>query len=141
MGVLSKIGTFLGGGAAKAGLGVANDIANIVERWRPGDAKNHEMVMEVSELVESSYADARKHDQPMSSGVPIVDAIVNGINRLIRPWVTITVIGSLFGYWDLPPPDQIDPQYWVLGKIIIGFWFGGRALFKDLPALVQHIRK
>ena len=141
MGVLSKIGTFLGGGAAKAGLDVANGVADIFERWRPGDTKNHEMVMEVSELVESSYADARKHDQPMSSGVPIVDAIVNGINRLIRPWVTITVIGSLFGYWDLPPPDQIDPQYWVLGKIIIGFWFGGRALFKDLPALVQHIRK
>ena len=141
MGALSKIKSFLIGGAAEAGLGVANGISDIVERWKPGDAKNHEMAMEISKLVETSYDSARKHDQPMNSGIPMLDAIVNGINRLIRPWVTVTVIGSLFGYWDLPPPDQIDPEYWVMAKIILGFWFGGRAVFKDLPAAVRNLRK
>ena len=141
MGVLSKLGSFLTGGAAGAGLGIASGIADIVERWKPSDAKNHEMAMEISELVESSYADARKHDRPMNSGLPIVDGIVNGINRLIRPWVTVTVLGSLFGYWELPPPDSIDPQYWVMAKIILGFWFGGRMVMKDLPSMVRSLRK
>ena len=141
MGILAKAKSFLLGGAAEAGLGIAGGVADIVERWKPGDAKNHEMAMEISNLVEGSYANARKHDQPMSSGVPIVDAFVNGINRLIRPWVTITVLGSLFGYWDLPPPDSIDPQYWVITKVIVGFWFGGRAIFKDLPSAIRNLRK
>jgi len=141
MGILNKVKSFLIGGAAQAGLGVANGISDIVERWKPGDAKNHEMAMELNKLVESSYDSARKHDQPMNSGLPILDGIVNGINRLIRPWVTITVIGSLFGYWELPPPDSIDPEYWVMAKIILGFWFGGRAVFKDLPTMIKNIRK
>ena len=141
MGVLQKIGSFLTGGTAAAGLGVAGGIADIVERWKPSEGKKHEMAVEISQLVESSYAARLKHDQPMNSGLPIADAIVNGINRLIRPWVTITVIGSLFGYWELPPPDQIDPQYWVMAKIILGFWFGGRMVMKDLPAAIRIFRK
>jgi len=141
MGFLSKAKEFLVGGTASAGLGIAEGISDIVERWKPGDGKKHEMAMEISQLVESSYADARKHDQPMNSGLPIADAIVNGINRLIRPWVTITVLGSLFGYWELPPPDSIDPQYWVMAKIILGFWFGGRMVMKDLPLMVKGLRR
>ncbi len=141
MSVFSKIGAVFGGGAAKAGLGVANGIADIVERWKPGDAKNVEFTKELTGLVNASYDSARKHDTPMSSGVPWVDATVNGINRLIRPWVTITVIGSLFGYWDLPPPESIGPEYWVMVKIILGFWFGGRLVTKDIPAALGHLRK
>lgn len=126
-------------GPAKAAVDVAGGIADIVERFKPGDVKNFEMSMAISKFIESTYESARKHDQPQQSGVPWVDATVNGVNRLIRPWVTITVIGSLFGYWQLPPPDGIAPQYWVLAQIIIGFWFGGRALFKDLPAAIGFI--
>lgn len=140
MGILSKAREFLIGGTAKAGLGIAEGISDIVERWKPGEKAKHDMSMEINKLVEDSYASARQHDQPMNSGLPIIDGLVNGINRLIRPWVTVTVIGSLFGYWELPPPDQIDPQYWGMAKIILSFWFGGRALFKDLPSAVKNLR-
>jgi hypothetical protein len=139
MGVLSKIKGALLGGAAKAGLEVAGGIADIIERWKPGDAKNHEMAMEMNSFLQEAYSNARKHDQPMSSGVPWVDAFVNGINRLIRPWVTITVLGSLFGYWELPPPQSIDPQYWVIAQIVLGFWFGGRFLVKDIPQALKTL--
>lgn len=139
MGLLSKITGFLTGGVAKAGLEVAGGVADIVERWKPGDVKNQEMAMEINNFLQKSYEDARKHDQPMSSGVPIVDALVNGINRLIRPWVTITVLGSLFGYWELPPPESIDPQYWMIAQIVLGFWFGGRFLVKDIPQGIKSL--
>ena len=141
MGLLSKVGAFFGGGAAKAGLGVANGIADIVERWKPGDAKNVEFTKELTTLVNDSYDSARKHDSPMKSGIPILDGLVNGVNRLIRPWVTITVIGSLFGYWELPPPQNIPPEYWVMVQVILGFWFGGRLVTKDIPAALGHLRK
>lgn len=141
MGILAKISAFLGGGAAKAGLGVANGIADIVERWNPGDAKNVEFVKELTTLVNDSYDSARKHDTPMQSGVRWVDATVNGVNRLIRPWVTITVIGSLFGYWNLPPPQSVEPEYWIMIQVILGFWFGGRLVTKDIPAALGHLRK
>lgn len=141
MGILSKVGKFLTGGVAEAGLGVAGGIADIVERWKPSDGKKHEMAMEINKFVESSHADARKHDVPMNSGVAYVDAFVNGVNRLIRPWVTITVLGAIFGYWDLPPTDSIDPHYWPLATTVVAFWFGGRAVFKDMPQAIKTLRR
>jgi len=136
MGILSKIGGFFVGGAATAGVDVATGIADIVERWKPGDAKVHGMTVELTKLVEESHADARRHDQPMSAGVKWIDSTVNGINRLVRPWVTITVLGSLFGYWELPPPENIAPQYWVMAQIVLSFWFGGRLVTKDVPQAI-----
>ena len=141
MGILSRLGTILAGGTAKAGLDVANGIANIVERWKPGAAKNVEFVKELTTLVNDSYDSARRHDAPMLSGVRWADAAVNGVNRLIRPWVTITVIGSLFGYWNLPPPQSVAPEYWIMIQIILGFWFGGRLVTKDIPAALGHLRR
>ncbi len=141
MGFLKKIGSFFVGGAAKAGLEIAEGVANIVERWHPGDVKNHEMTMALSKFVSDSYDSARKHDLPMNSGIKWVDAAVNGVNRLIRPWVTITVVGSLFGYWELPPPQSISPEYWVMVQVILGFWFGGRLVTKDIPQAIMGVMR
>jgi hypothetical protein len=141
MGILSGIKSLFLGGTTGAVTKTANGIADIVERWKPGESKKHEMNMEIQAFIQETYDSARKHDQPMNSGLPILDGFVNGVNRLIRPWVTITVIGSLFGYWELPPPNSISPQYWVIAQIILGFWFGGRFLVKDIPQGIKSILK
>lgn len=141
MGLGTKIKGFFLSGAGDAATKVSGDIADIVERWKPGEGKKHEMTMEINEYIQKTYEDARKHDRPMDSGVPIIDGVVNGVNRLIRPWVTITVIGSLFGYWDLPPPASIEPQYWTITQIILGFWFGGRLLVKDIPQGIKSMMR
>ena len=141
MGIFSKLGAFLGGGAAKAGLNIAGGIADIVERWNPGDSKNVQFTKELTSVVNASYDSARRHDAPMQSGVRWLDGVVNGVNRLIRPWVTITVIGSLFGYWNLPPPQNVAPAYWIMVQIILGFWFGGRLVTKDIPAALGYLRR
>jgi len=141
MGFFTKLGSFFTGGAGDAVAKTAGGIADIVERWRPGESKKHEMNMEIADFLEKSVADARKHDQPMNSGIAWIDAIVNGVNRLIRPWVTITVLGSLFGYWDLPAPESIAPQYWQMALIVLGFWFGGRFLIKDIPQAIKSMVK
>lgn len=141
MGFGTKLKDFLIGGTAGAVMDIARGTSDIVERWKPGDAKKHEMEMELNEFVSRAVASARAHDQPANSGFPIIDSLVNGVNRIIRPWVTITVLGSLFGYWDLPPPDTIDPQYWAMTKVILIFWFGGRLLIKDIPQGIKSILK
>lgn len=141
MGWGTKVKDFFLGGTVGAVMDVAKGASNLVERWRPGDVKNHEMALEVGQFVEEAIASAREHDKPANSGFPLIDAIVNGVNRLIRPWVTITVLGSLFGYWELPPPETIDPQYWAITKIILAFWFGGRLVLKDIPQGIKHLIK
>ena len=141
MGIGSKIKGFFLGGAGDAVTKTAGGIADIIERWKPVESKKHEMNMEIQEFIQETYDSARKHDQPMNSGMPFLDGLVNGVNRLIRPWVTITVIGSLFGYWELPPPEAIPPQYWTITQIILGFWFGGRFLVKDIPQALKTMIK
>lgn len=137
----TKLAGFFGGSASKAVEGAATGVADIVERWNPGIQKKHEMLQDIRNYLGQTVADARAHDSPLNSGVPIVDAVVNGINRLIRPWVTITVVGSLFGYWDLPAPEAIDPRYFEMSMIILGFWFGGRFIVKDIPMAIRQIMK
>ena len=141
VGILSGIKSVFLGGTSKAVINAASGIADIVERWKPGEGTKHDRSMEIQNFLETSYESARKYDSPMNSGLPILDGFVNGINRLIRPWVTITVIGSLFGYWELPPPNSIEPQYWTIAQIILGFWFGGRFLVKDIPQGIKSILK
>lgn len=137
----SKIKDFFIGGSSKALGETAGKISDIVEKWHPGVEKKHEMTQEIRGFLEESTENARKHDQPMNSGIAWVDALVNGVNRLIRPWVTIEIVGSLFGYWDLPPPESIDPQYWSAGMIVLGFWFGGRFIVKDVPTMLKSLMR
>lgn len=141
MGLLSKIKDLIIGGTAKTATAIAGDVADIVERWKPGEEKKHEMQQEINEYIHKTIESARKHDQPLNSGIALIDGLVNGVNRLIRPWITITVVGALFGYWDLPPPQSIDPQYWDITLIVLGFWFGGRFLVKDIPQGIKSLIK
>ena len=141
MGLGAKIKDFFIGGTADAATDTAGKIADIVEKWHPGEVKKAEIEMDVQRLLEESYSSARLNDQPQNTGFPLVDSLVNGVNRLIRPWVTIEVLGSWFGYWDLPPPDSIDPHYWTAGMTILGFWFGGRFVVKDIPQAVAWVAK
>jgi len=143
MGVLASIGKGLGmmfgigGGRDKS---IVTEVADVVERWAPSEEAKHGMMMDLEKVYHQSQASARAHDSPLKSGLPIIDALVNGINRLIRPAVTVGLIGGLFGWWPLPQPNTVDPMYWRYTEIVVTFWFGGRALFKDLPAAIKYLR-
>jgi hypothetical protein len=63
-------------------------------------------------------------------------------HRAIRPtlatWATLVLIGIA------PPPkhwDAIPEPVWQLILVIVSFYFGGRALLKDLPATIKAMRK
>ena len=68
------------------------------------------------------------------------DVLVDGANRLIRPVVTLWLMGGFIGWWKLPSPGSVDPYWQTIFTIILTFWFGGRAILKDLPAAIRAIR-
>lgn len=131
MGWLSKI---LGSGV----VNTAEGISNIVEKWAPGAEKKHEMALEIDQVIATSVADARS----MSLGGTSTwfDSLVNGVSRLIRPLITIYFMLALDGRLVQISTEGLDPV--VLGwiEIVLIFWFGGRALFKDLPSVIKYMK-
>lgn len=69
-----------------------------------------------------------------------LDVVVDGVSRLIRPGVTVWLVGSFMGFWKLPDPGLVDPYWQNVFMLVLTFWFGGRALLKDLPAAVRAMR-
>jgi hypothetical protein len=68
------------------------------------------------------------------------DSWVDKANRLIRPGVTLWLVGGMIGWWQLPKSDAVDPYWQNIFMIVLSFWFGGRALLKDLPAAIKLMR-
>lgn len=71
----------------------------------------------------------------------VANTSIDLFNRLIRPFVTMWLIGGFSGWWRLPDTQSIDPVWFQIFMIVITFWFGGRVLLKDLPAAVGAILK
>lgn len=85
--------------------------------------------------LESARAFAAPGNEP-----GLINQIVDSANRLIRPGVTLWLIGGFIGWWQLPASDALDLYWQNLFMLVITFWFGGRTLLKDLPAAIRAIR-
>jgi len=127
--------------AADAVVDTANGVSDIVERWAPSDAKKHEMYMDVQKAVSESVAAARQYDPRTNSTHPVsefINVIVDASTRMIRPGVTILLIGGVFGWWPVET-HTVDPVVLGWGEVVIGFWFGVRTLTKDIPSLIKML--
>lgn len=135
MSIMQKIGGFFAGGAME----VVERGADIAERWMPGDEKKHHMALEIDEAIEKGVDNARKFAAPGETHT-WWDSLANGLNRLVRPLTTLGFLGGLFGLWQLPQTGDTDPMVLTWIGIVMTFWFGGRALLKDLPAAIKYLR-
>jgi hypothetical protein len=136
MSFFNKIGALFTGQV----LGTVKKGADIVERWVPSAGSKHEMAQDIDESIAAGVQQARAHDSPPGDNRTKFDSFVDGINRLVRPGVSIYLFAGIGGAWELPKIDEIDPIVltWV-GTVMI-FWFGGRAIFKDLPGVIKYLR-
>jgi hypothetical protein len=146
MGLLSKIfgaPAVAAEGVAGAVVKTAEGVANIVERWSPSEAAKHEMALAINQVVQDGAAAARAYD-PRSGGpslfMEITNGLVDALSRLIRPLVTILLVGGVFGWWPIRV-ENLDPVVLGWGEGVMIFWFGQRALFKDVPSLIAAIKK
>lgn len=136
MSIKSKIaGLFTGGIMTAVETG-----ADIVERWVPNAVNKHEMAVAIDQNIEASVNNARQHDTSLANIPGWLNGLVNAVNRLIRPCVTVGLIGGVVGLWPLPVTDAIDPVILGFTEMVLIFWFGGRALFKDLPSLIKYVQ-
>lgn len=115
--------------------------ADIVERWAPSATGKHEMAQAIDSAIEGSVASARAADAPPGNNRTWFDSLVDGLNRLIRPGVTVGLFGGVFGWWKLPKVEDVDPIVLAWTGTVFLFWFGGRAIFKDLPGVIKYLRE
>lgn len=127
------------GAAANGVIDAAGKAADIVERWAPSAEKKAELQLQIAKSIDDSVAAARAYD-PRGTTATWFDSLVDGLNRLVRPVTAMILLGCLFGWWQLPPPNSIDPEYWKLGEAVIGFYFGVRTVIKDIPASIAAAR-
>ena len=123
------------------GDGILKQGADIVERWAPSSAAKHDMATAIDAAISASVEGARLHDAPPGDNRTWFDSLVDGINRLIRPGVTIFLFGGIGGAWHLPKVGDIDPIVLTWTGTVFLFWFGGRAIFKDLPGVIKYLRE
>lgn len=69
-----------------------------------------------------------------------INQVVDAANRMVRPGVTLWLCGGFIGWWSMPAPDAVSEYWQSVFMIVLTFWFGGRALLRDLPAAVRAMR-
>ena len=118
--------------------------------WLFGDSKGAEKALDVADKAfhteqeratedAADLASAREFAAP-SDNPGVFNQLVDAASRLVRPGVTLWLIGGFVGWWKLPDPGSIDPYWLNVFMLVLTFWFGGRAILKDLPQAIRLIR-
>lgn len=120
--------------------GVVQEVSDVVDKWKPSKVTRHKMAIENQQAGDASQADARAMPLPRTDADNIVitgyNALIDGMNRLVRPAFTAWVFGLLVGWWEPPTTwSTWPPMLWNIVWTIVTFWFGSRLLFKDIPAM------
>lgn len=146
MGILKKIfgaPTVAAEGVAGAATKAAEGVSKIVERWIPSEAAKQEAFIAINTQINAAIAEARKYD-PRTVGQSLFSEIVNvtvdAVARMIRPLVTVMLIGGVFGWWELQT-QSIDPLVLGWAEVVVGFWFGYRTIVRDVPSLIKALRE
>jgi hypothetical protein len=114
--------------------------ADIVERWVPSATVVHAMAQDIDKTINDAVAAARAHDSPPGDNRTWFDSVIDGVNRSVRPAVTYFLFGGIVGFWELPKIGDVDPIVLSWTGTVFLFWFGGRAIFKDLPGVIKYLR-
>lgn len=143
MGLLSKLGVGPAD-AVKVVTDAAGDVADIVERWKPSEKAKHDMGLESQAADAKTTQEARNYDPKTTlEGSSLLALIVNSINvvvdamnRLVRPTLAFTLMGSLFSWWEVKL-NTTDPLMVEMSVAVFGFYFGVRGITEDLPKIIR----
>jgi len=123
---MSWLSSILGGGVTAVTKGVERVGGVFAENREARGQRHHESDMAVLGQYASEFV-ARKHRSSW-------DSFVDGLNRLPRPLITLSILG-LFILAPLDPIrfhqiafayEAMPDGFWALLSIIIAFYFGGR---------------
>ena len=144
MGVLSAISTvysmLFGGGGSTPSVGAQVVQAILPESAAQKDASATEDLKSARE-----YQPVDLPQVIMQQGlvnliigniIRLVNAGVDALNHSIRPGVLVWLIGGFSGAWKLPKSSDLDPFWQSMIYLVMTFWFGGRMVIKDVPAML-----
>lgn len=125
-------------------------ILSTVVGFFTGGSKTSEKLLDIADKAidtsqERSERDAKDLDSaralPLNTHDTMFDVLVDGVARLVRPFVTFWLIGGFIGWWVLPRVETISEYWQNIFMLVLTFWFGGRAILKDLPAAINLMRE
>lgn len=123
-------------------------------RWLFGDGSSSSGAAALAHAVDALHTseaekgeiDARDADAARRFAAPldppacgVWNQLIDGFSRLIRPGITVWLVGGFMRWWQLPDSASVDPVWFQVFLVVIVFWFGGRMLVKELPAVVHAI--
>lgn len=126
---LASIFSFLFGGGQ-------NVVKDTLEVFRPNAEANAQRVAEYKTAALAQYA-AEFHAR---SNRNWIDSLADGLNRLIRPVVTIMILFPLYATVKNPEVmakvwtalSTLPEGYWAVAGLVLSFYFGGRMQVKAL---------
>ena len=122
------------------------DVAEVFteNKEKSGERKHEESMADIGrDMASLQQFSAEFHDRQNRTWW---DSFVDGLNRLPRPLITI----SILGFFVLAPtsPEKflqiakayelMPPGYWALLSVVIGFYFGGRMQLKSQDMTVKQ---
>lgn len=137
---------FFTGNAGEKVLNIADDLIDTASERRESDAveTNSARTMRSEgysgKLIELYKANNSPFMGLIILGLIFLDVLVDAAARIVRPWVTVHVLGAFFGYWELATAT-LTPLQESMVYLVFTFWFGGRAIMKDIPQMLKAFRK
>jgi hypothetical protein len=117
--------------------------------WLFGGGKTVEKVVDIADKAIDTAQERGERDaqdlesaraMQMFSHGTLFDVFVDGMSRLVRPGVTLWLVGGFIGWWPLPRTETVSEYWQNVFLLVITFWFGGRAILKDLPSAIRSMR-
>lgn len=139
-GVLASIGKFLFGSTAGGLVKAGANVAQVVTQFISTPAQREAFVNQLLAAQNQETASVHEFAAPGDHGTAF-DVLVDGINRLIRPFIAIDVLGAWNHWWTIPSIESLSPFLrWAVQAVIV-FYFGGRFVAKDLPVAIAALIK
>jgi len=127
-------------GSSSNGKGVIQQASDVADKWIPSETSKHEMSVEDMKAGDSSQAAAQGFT-PAPSHESWLDILIDAWSRAQRPAFSTWALGLLCGWWEGPRLDSIDPLTLNIIWTIVGFWFGTRMIFKDIPNAIAAFKR
>jgi len=114
-----------------------------------GGSRTSEKVIDMADEAIDTSQERAERDQrdtenartmPLNTHGTAFDVFVDGMARLVRPGVTLWLVGGFIGWWPLPKTEEISEYWQNIFLIVLTFYFGGRAVLKDLPSAIKLMR-
>ena len=122
-------------GNSSNGKGIVEQVSNTYDKFNPSETTRHKMNLDDQKAGDASQDSARK--MILVTHESWLDILVDALNRLPRPLITMWAVGGLIGWWQLPRTGDIDPFMQNIIWTVISFWFGSRVMFKDIPNAIK----